>query len=155
MGFKLERGWETRHKAGNGGELLVQKSGPGPIFIRWYLSKSRKLILLPSTPIMHQRRGAAIVAHRKRKLIYWREQGIVGYNLTAKKEKVLVALDSDLFRAGQFWLNENEDILYFIREKYSPPWDTILNVLKKQEKAPILRSNIHCWLIHSTIMRAG
>lgn len=102
-------------------------------------------MLLPSTPSRHQQIGAAIVASKKRQLIYWREQGILGYDLVGKKEKLLVALDSNLFRAGKFCLDENEDILYFVRQESSPPWNTIFNALIKTGKCPAYKTKDSLW----------
>ncbi len=141
LGVNLCHGWTWSNKTCDDGEILVVNISKKPASLRWCLSKSRKLIPLTSTPIIRLRMGAAIAARKKRQLIYWREQGIVGYDLTAKKEKLLVALDKNRFRAGQFWLNESEHVLYFIREKYTPSWDAILDVLKKSGKSPGFKVN--------------
>lgn len=146
LGFKLRQGWKLNKEAGNARLLLVQKLMQDSCSFPWYLSKGKGFVPLLSTPALQQRMGASIVAGKKRQLIYWREQGIAEYDFTAKKEKLLVALDSNLFRAAKFYLDESEDVLYFIREKYSPPWNAILNVLKKTGKSPDFEVKYSLWV---------
>lgn len=148
LGFKPGAGWKLDNDPGSGGSLVIQKITREPDSIRWYLSQETETRLLPTPPARQQRHGACIVAAKKRQLIYWREQGVVGFDLTSEKEVLLAALDSNFFRVAKFWLSGNEDVLYFIREQYSPPWPELLTQLTQHKSAP-LQKIVYSLMVYS------
>lgn len=128
FGFKLGRGWRWTDNAFKGEALLMRKTNP----VRWYIAKNKKISILPAPPPKLAGAGS-IVDHERQRLIYLREQGIVSYNLSGKKEEVLIPLDTNLFRARGLCLDSKEDVLYYIRQKYSPTWKVLLANLKKKK----------------------
>lgn len=137
QGFEPGTGWQINNTAILGGPLVIQKVAREPGSIRWYLSQGADMRLLPTPPARRQRCGACVVAAKKRQLIYWREQGIAGFDIASEKEAILVALDGNLFRVPKFWLSDSEDALYFIREQYSPTWQELQAQLDQHRSAPL------------------
>lgn len=130
-GYKLGRGWRFDAKAFAGEGILAQRPAHDCHSIRWYLTRNTTTTTIPSPPARTV--VGSIVDYEKRRLIYFREQGIACYNFAEKKEELLIPLDTNLFRAREFWLDNEEDILYFIRQKYSPSWKTLLSRLGKRK----------------------
>ena len=127
-GFKLGRGWRLVDNAFNGESLLIRKVDP----VRWYIAKNGKILTL-STPPPKLAGAGSIVDHERHRLIYLREEGIASCDFSEKKETVLIPLDTNLFRARMLCLDSKEDILYYIRQKYSPTWKILLASLKKKK----------------------
>ncbi len=130
-GIKLGQGWRL-NTALTGEAVLVQKVARDKRTIRWYAVKNEITTAVPAPPPSIAG-VSSVVYHERELLIYFREQGIAGYGLLNRKEELLVSLDTNLYRARGFWLDGKEDILYFIREKYSPPWDVLLANLQEHK----------------------
>lgn len=126
LGFKLGRGWRLVDNAFKGEALLFRKTNP----VRWYIAKNKKISVIP-TPLPKQAGAGSVVDHERQRLIYLREQGIASYDFLKKKEEVLIPLDTNIFRARGLCLDSKEDVLYYIRQKYSPTWKVLAANLKK------------------------
>lgn len=132
LGFKLGHGWRLVDNAFKGEALLIRKVTQNQHLARWYIAKNKRIAVIP-TPSPKLAGAGSIVDHERQRLIYLREQGIASYDFSEKKEEVLIPLDTNLYRARGLCLDSKEDVLYFIREKYSPTWDILLaNLMKKK-----------------------
>ena len=113
---------------------------------RWYIARNKKILVIPTPPPALAVTGS-IVNRERQRLLYFREQGVVSYDFAAKKEELLLPFDTNLFRVRKFWLDNKEDVLYFLRERYSPQWKVILTNLKKRKAAEMKVA--HSLLVYS------
>ena len=141
VGYKLGRGWQLDNNASKGEAILFQRITRDQHSTRWYIATNKKTTALLTPPPTLAGVGS-IVDYKRQQLLYFREQGIACYDFAEKKERLLVPLDTNLFRARRFWLDSKEDILYYIRQEYSPTWKVLLSKREKQNAVRMKVSHV-------------
>lgn len=150
LGFKLGRGWRLAENAFKGEALLIRKVDP----VHWCVAKNKRITAVP-TPHPKFAGGGSVIDHERERLIYLREQGVAYYDFKRKKEEVLIPLDTNLYRTRGLCLDSKKDALYYIREKYSPPWNVLLaNLIKKKAAGMKIKRSLMTYSFKTGVSRA-
>ena len=139
-------------KAFKGEAILIQKI-TRTHSIKWYVVKNSKTSAIATPPAALGGVGS-IVDHERQRLIYFMEKGIASYDFATKREKLLLSIDTNLFRVRAFWLDTEKDVLYFIRQKYSPAWKVLLANLKEQNATAMkVECSLMAYFFKSGVLR--